>query len=984
MSLTTKVISLMLAVLTGFAGVDYLVQRHVIFPSFVELEREQAAQNLERAIEAIAKELEFLASSVADWARWDETYRFMLDRNPQYINDNLSLDAIRNLRIDLIAFHSLEGERIQGVAINAGAQDMLPMETFLPRLLPLSHPLRQDASARDLRSGILMSPAGVILFVSHPILTNEGTGPSHGNLIMGRKLDDAAIARIATQTRIHLRVEQTAAHAADDASATLGAIHYTPIALRTETDSLIASTQLLDLSGQAVLTLVVETPRLITQRGEDALRLANLSTGLAGGAVLILLLLLLRQTVFRPISRLTLHVMTVAPRDDRQARLRHACNDEIAVLVHEFDEMIKRLASDAAEKRRLIDELERHRAHLEERVVMRTADISRQSQVLQALLDNLPHLAWMKDRSGHYLAVNRLYAEFHGRAVDELIGETDSALWPDVIAVRYRAAETEVMTKGQPGIFEEPDPKGSDGLYEIVRAPIFDTDGAVIGTVGFARDIRPQREIERELARRAELAESATRAKNAFLANMNHEIRTPINAVLGLVHLLRRDGLNTRQIERVARIETATRHLLTILNDILDISRMESGTLRLEGSDFLLPVLLNQVRSLIAESARAKGLNLTVTHEGVPGWLTGDVTRLRQALLNYASNAVKFTEHGSVTLRARLLNEDAEGLLVCFEVEDTGVGIAADKLAGLFRAFEQADASTARRYGGSGLGLAITLQLARLMGGEAGAESTPGQGSRFWLTVRLQRGRHDRIVHPAALELLQAVDLGLDTADKGHDALYQVMQEDEACGELMALPGLDPVQGMAVVGGDPARYLGLVAQFVATHRRDPALLKEALESGDRSRIQTLVHALKGVSATLGARDIARATSRLDAVLCAGTALIDDQVRDLIEMIEATFEPLEQRLDARASVWSGVAETAREVSVDPQRIERIHGLLMALLGRQDTRAIDLIRTEKAVLHADLGERFIQIEQLINRFEFEEALTLIGEAAQQSPP
>ena len=243
-----------------------------------------------------------------------------------------------------------------------------------------------------------------------------------------------------------------------------------------------------------------------------------------------------------------------------------------------------------------------------------------------------------------------------------------------------------------------------------------------------------------ELAAARERADAASLAKSTFLANMSHEIRTPMNAIIGLTHLLKNSEPTPDQVTRLGKIDIAARHLMSVINDILDISKIEAGKLMLERENFTLGAVLDHVQSLISETSRAKGLTVRIEHDSVPLWLRGDITRLRQALLNYASNAVKFTEQGSVTLRTKLLSEDSSGLLVRFEVQDSGIGISPEKIATLFDAFEQADASTTRRYGGTGLGLSITRRFAELMGGEAGAHSELGVGSTFWFTARLGRG----------------------------------------------------------------------------------------------------------------------------------------------------------------------------------------------------------------------------------------------------
>jgi len=243
-----------------------------------------------------------------------------------------------------------------------------------------------------------------------------------------------------------------------------------------------------------------------------------------------------------------------------------------------------------------------------------------------------------------------------------------------------------------------------------------------------------------ELAQAKQAAEAASVAKGVFLANMSHEIRTPMNAIIGLTHLMQRANADADQAERLRKIDSAATHLLAILNDILDLSKVEAGKMVLEEVEFPLSSVLDSICSLVSYQAKAKGLNLFIDAGDVPDWLRGDPLRLRQALINYSSNALKFTEKGSISVRAKRLSEEADSLLVRFEVSDTGPGIPPDKLPGLFEKFTQADAGIARQHGGSGLGLAITRHLAALMGGSAGVESKLGEGSCFWFTARLQRG----------------------------------------------------------------------------------------------------------------------------------------------------------------------------------------------------------------------------------------------------
>ena len=313
----------------------------------------------------------------------------------------------------------------------------------------------------------------------------------------------------------------------------------------------------------------------------------------------------------------------------------------------------------------------------------------------------------------------------------------------------------------------------------------YDCEGVLVMQCNI-RDITEQRK-----------AETANSAKSAFLANMSHEIRTPLGAITGMAYLIRRSQVTPQQADWLTKPELAAQHLLSIVNAVLDLSKIESGRLALDEEVVSVPRIAANVVSMLVQAASAAKLTLHVETTPLPPGLVGDASRLQQALLNYVANAIKFTPAGSVTVRVRCVEDTVGSALLRFEVEDTGIGIAAEVLQRLFTAFEQADNSTSRRYGGTGLGLVIVRQLARLMGGDAGASSQPGKGSTFWFTARLRKDH--RVAAPQHLSSNSAHER---LAQEFSHARLLVVDDDEVnCEVTLALMRTALPQSEAVRNG---------------------------------------------------------------------------------------------------------------------------------------------------------------------------------------
>ncbi len=428
--------------------------------------------------------------------------------------------------------------------------------------------------------------------------------------------------------------------------------------------------------------------------------------------------------------------------------------------------------------------------------------------------------------------VNAAFLQVHGYTRDEVIGQNPRMLGSGDTSAAVHDQMWQALLQGKVwrGEFINRRKDGSQLIEAAIISPLRQANGSVSHYVSVQVDITDQQKLNdeldrhryhmeemvqsrtKELAIASEMAEAANRAKSDFIANMSHEIRTPMNGVLGMTYLALNSTNDPKLRDYLQKIHLSGQHLLHIVDDILDFSKIEAGKLALEKVDFSLKELLQDLNSIM--TGKVAGRNLTLTFDidpQVQKYMRGDPYRLKQILINYTNNALKFTEQGDINVFVRKLNTTATGWMVRFEVEDTGIGMSKEQQKKLFQSFEQADSTTTRKYGGTGLGLVICKRLALLMGGEVGVLSTLGQGSTFWFTAHLD--------HPGSLHQenilcteTQAAHSHLQQLNESRGAARVLVVEDNLFNQQIAKELLEAVKCEVMVAENGQVALTLLAQ----------------------------------------------------------------------------------------------------------------------------------------------------------------------------
>ncbi|MCC6129017.1 MAG: response regulator [Acidobacteria bacterium] len=675
------------------------------------------------------------------------------------------------------------------------------------------------------------------------------------------------------------------------------------------------------------------------------------------------------------------------------------------------------------------------------RLVASNRDITRRKlaemelKKLSEAVQQNPSMIFVTSRGGEIEYVNPRFTQLTGYTADEIRGRTPNILKSGQVSRAVFENLWQTILSGEPWRGELLNKKKNGELFwaSVSISGVKGEQGAIENFVCIEEDITERKHAEKELensrdelaaqrseladavevltqtqielARAKEAAESASRAKSEFLANMSHEIRTPMNAVIGLSHLALQTSLTPKQRDYITRIHRSAQNLLGIINDILDVSKIEAGKLTLESVSFNLEEVLDNLATVLSPRVNEKELELLIAVEPeVPKLLMGDPLRLGQVLLNLAGNAVKFTEKGEIAVRASLAGRSETGVELRFEVKDTGIGLSRDQMSRLFTAFSQADSSTTRKYGGTGLGLTISKRLVELMNGRIWVESEPGKGSRFCFTAAFGLTDHaplESLAPPADLrglrvlvvddshsarmiasEMLVAMGFRVDAVASGPEAV-ELVEKASASGEpfrvvlmdwkMSPWDGLETarrIQGDAVVGDKP-----VIVMMTAHGRED--VMRQAESMGIKGFL------LKPMSPSLllnmlvdriqddktVPRLASRATMRRDRVhelRGARILVVDDNeinqivAREILEACGATVKVADNGEDALISI----AEDPPDLVLMDVQMPVMDGLEATARLRQDPQfaklpvlamtAHALVEERERCLHAGMND------------------------------
>lgn len=697
---------LIFAVFTATFTFTYNVQ----LSNFLGLEQADTLRNVEKVHNVVSTEQSYLDNMVQDWACWDDTYRFIEDQNQEYINVNLQNQTLAGIKVNVMLFVNDTGSLVYEKSIDLNTSREKPVPEELIELIE-SGALSTKSEDDDI-SGCVLLDEDPMFISCHPILTTGYEGPIKGTLIFGRYFDNDLLDYFSETTCSSISMYRVDKDMPADLQAKFQNFSEFPDRNVVEpfSEEIIAGYfELMDVSGQPALIMRADFPRDLYLNGERTLNymyLFLMFTGLVTGVGVKFAL----DNIF--VSRLIEidnFVTRVRSEKDLSKRLPLKDNDELYRLSREINGMLNEI--DLAEQ-----------------------ELKAQEREKKVLLDSLNELVIFVNPQLNIIWANKAALEYMHvdleKAMEIHLKNTLDISGP--LVGHLQLEEIFVSGNKESGEFTAKD--GNSWFIQVI--PVTDDNGKIIGVLETCSNITGRKAVEK-LYQEKQIAEIANRTKSEFLANVSHELRTPLNSIIGFSDLLYEQvfgELNEKQLKYAGNISRSGKHLLNLINDILDISKVEAGKLKLDYNDFELANKLNTIKNLLSPIAYRKNIQIEIDMDSKLTSIRADEARFVQIMYNLVDNAIKFSsENSPVKIGARI-----KGDLVEITVKDTGIGIKAEDQYKLFKPFSQIDSFSSKKFPGTGLGLSLVKQIVHLHGGYVWFKSSPGEGSTFAFTIPIK------------------------------------------------------------------------------------------------------------------------------------------------------------------------------------------------------------------------------------------------------
>ena len=678
--------------------------------NFLELEQEDTLKNVERVQNAVSTEQGYLDYIVQDWACWNDTYQFIDDKNPKYINVNLQNQTLAGIKVDMMLFVNDSGSLVYAKSIDVNTGEEKPVPEELLKMVEDGTLLTQSKDSN--KSGFVLLDQDPMFIACHPILTTTYQGPVKGTLIFGRYFDSTLLDSFKEVTRSSLmmyRVDRDMPSDFQEKINNFSELPGIPLVEPLSEDKIAGYFELRDISGNPALIMRADFPRELYLNGEKTLNYMYFFLLLTGLMTGVGVKFALDRLFISRLIGIDNFVTRVRSEKDLSKRLSLKNNDELYRLSKEINGMLNE-----------IDLVEQ--------------ELKAQEREKKVLLDSLNELVIFVNPQLNIIWANKAALEYMQISLEKAVGiyfKATSGI-DDPLSDNLQLEQIFVTGNKKSGEFT-----AKDGRVWFIQAiPVTGEDGRIIGVMETCRDITERKAAEK-LLQEKQIAEAANRTKSEFLANMSHELRTPLNSIIGFSDLLYEQAygeLSEKQLRSVGNISKSGKHLLNLINNILDLSKVEAGKLELDYKEFELASKLNMIKSLLSPIADRKSIQIEIDMDSNLTYVCADEARFVQIMHNLVDNAIKFSyENGLVKIGAR-----RKGDLVEITVKDTGIGIKAEDQDKLFKPFSQVDSFFSKQFQGTGLGLSLVKQIVNLHGGYVWFRSNPEEGTTFAFTIPIK------------------------------------------------------------------------------------------------------------------------------------------------------------------------------------------------------------------------------------------------------